>query len=270
MIKYSNYGKSRVRLAKIEREGTHHHFRELTVHIQFTGDYDACYVSGDNSRILPTDTMKNTVYALARKAPLGAMEDFGVRLCHHFMENNEHLLSVRVEIEEASWIRLGDHSFQKGTEVRTTSVVDGASIVSGFKHLILLNTTDSSFEGYIRDQYTTLKEAAERILGTAVEASWRYTEGTHDFDTLWSGIRGKMVEVFVGHTSPSVQSTLYAMGEAVLADFAVVEDISLSLPNKHCLLVNLEPFGMDNPNEVFLPVDEPHGLIEATLCRGDQ
>ena len=245
-----------------------HQFRELNVHIQFTGDYDDCYVRGDNSRILPTDTMKNTVYALARKRPLGAAEEFGKRLCEHFRANNPHLRSVRVELDEAGWTRLGDHSFRKGKEVRTAVVTDGASVSAGVKDLILVNTTDSSFAGYVRDPYTTLKEARERILGTAVEAAWKYVDGGLDFDAAWSAIRAKLIEVFVGHVSPSVQSTLYAMGEAVLADFAEVEEISLSLPNKHCLLVNLEPFGMDNPNEVFLPVDEPHGLIEATLCRG--
>jgi len=269
MIKHSNYGKSRVRLAKVEREGETHSFRELNVHIQFTGDYDECYVSGDNSRILPTDTMKNTVYTLAGKGPLGAIEEFGKRLCDHFLECNPHLRSVRVEIEEAQWSRLGKHSFQKGIEVRTASVIDGKSFHSGVKDLILLNTTDSSFEGYIRDQYTTLKEASDRILGTAVEAAWTYTAGGIDFDVVWHSVRARLVEVFVGHVSPSVQSTLYAMGEAVLAEFPMVEEISLSLPNKHCLLVNLAPFGMENPNEVFLPVDEPHGLIEATLSRGE-
>src|ERR1700676_4702546 len=171
MIRHSNYGKSRVRLVKVERDGAEHQFRELNVHIQFTGDYDECYVSGDNSRILPTDTMKNTVYALARKAPLGAIEEFGKRLCDHFLEHNEHLHSVRVEIEEALWSRLGRHSFRKGAEVRTASVVDGTSFSSGLKHLTLLNTTDSSFEGYICDPFTTLKETSDRILGTAVEAS---------------------------------------------------------------------------------------------------
>jgi urate oxidase len=267
MIRHSNYGKSKVRLVKVEREGANHEFRELNVHIQFEGDYDECYISGDNSRILPTDTMKNTVYALAGKAPLGAIEDFGKRLCEHFLEHNEHLHSARVEIEEALWSRLGNHSFQKGMEVRTASILDGHSFNSGLKNLILLNTTDSSFEGYMRDPYTTLKEASDRIMGTAVEAHWLYIDGEHDFDLLWTSVRARLVEVFVGHVSPSVQSTLYAMGEAVLADFPAVEEISLSLPNKHCLLVNLEPFGIDNPNEVFLPVDEPHGLIEATLSR---
>jgi urate oxidase len=272
VIKTSNYGKSRVRLVKVEREGPVHQLRELNVHIQFTGDYDECYVSGDNSRILPTDTMKNTVYALARKAPLGAVEDFGKRLCDHFLAHNPHLRSVRVEIEEANWLRLGNHSFQQGAEVRTAVVVDGTSFRSGLKDLVLLNTTDSSFEGYVRDPYTTLKEAKERIMATAVEARWKYADGDLDFhslwNTTWTAIRARLIEVFVGHVSPSVQSTLYAMGEAVLAGFPAVEEITLSLPNKHCLLVNLEPFGMDNPNEVFVPVDEPHGLIEATLCRG--
>jgi urate oxidase len=267
MLKTSNYGKSRVRLVKVERVGGEYRFREVTVHIQFTGDYGDCYVTGDNSRILPTDTMKNTVYALARKAPLGAIEEFGARLCEHFLTRNRHLHSVTVEMEEARWTRLGPHSFQKGLEVRTAKVVDGKRFEAGVRDLILLNTTDSSFEGFIRDEFTTLKEASDRILGTAVEARWAYAAGTAGFDELWERVRKRLVDVFVGHVSPSVQSTLYAMGEAVLAEIPAVEEISLSLPNKHCLLVNLEPFGMDNPNEVFVPVDEPYGLIEATLRR---
>jgi urate oxidase len=267
MLKSSNYGKSRIRLAKVERHESLHLFREVTVHIQFSGDYDDCYLNGDNSRILPTDTMKNTVYAMARKEPLGAIEEFGKRLCEHFLARNSDLDSVRIEIEEAQWSRLGQHSFQKGTEVRTTTVVNGKIFHAGIKDLILLNTANSSFAGFIRDEYTTLKETSDRILGTAVEANWRYSQTGLKYDDVWAAVRKRLVDVFIAHTSPSVQSTLYAMGEAVLADFADVDEVCLSLPNKHCLLVNLEPFGMDNPNEVFLPIDEPYGLIEATICR---
>jgi urate oxidase len=267
MLKTSSYGKSRVRLVKVERHPDRHDFKDLTVHIRFIGAYDDCYLMGDNSRILPTDTMKNTVYALARNSPLGAIEEFGKRLCDHFLAGNPDLESVRIDIEQAEWSRIDRHAFRKGSERRTASVVDGKTFHSGIKDMVVLKTTDSAFEGYIKDQYTTLKETSDRILGTAVEANWRYSTSDLDFDAVWQSVRGRMIEVFAGHVSPSVQSTLYAMGEAVLADFPAIEEISLSLPNKHCLLVNLEPFGLDNPNEVFLPVEEPHGVIEATLGR---
>jgi urate oxidase len=268
MLKSSNYGKARVRLVKVERYPDRHDFKELKVNIQFSGDYDDCYLTGDNSRILPTDTMKNTVYALARKQPLGSIEEFGKRLCRHFLEKNPRLKSVTIEIEENQWSRIDGHTFQKrGGLLRTAWIRDGRFVDAGLKDLTLLKTTDSSFEGYIKDEYTTLKETSDRIMATAVEAAWRYSRTDIDFNSTWSGIRQCLTDAFAAHVSPSVQSTLYSMGEAVLAAFPVVEEISLSLPNKHCLLVDLTPFGMDNPNEVFLPVDEPQGLIEATLRR---
>ncbi len=268
MLKNSNYGKSRVRLVKVERHPDRHDFKEVTVHIQFTGEYDGCYTNGDNSRILATDTMKNTVYALARAQPVGAIEEFAKRLCNHFRIHNPYMRSVTIDIEESVWSRLAPYAFEKGSEVRTARVVDGTTVEAGVKDLVLLKTTGSAFEGYIKDEYTTLKETSDRILATAVEAAWIYAADSQpDYNAMWRAIRQRMVDVFIAHHSPSVQNTLYAMGEAVLADFPTVEEIHLSLPNKHCLLVDLKPLGLDNPNEVFLPVDEPHGLIEATLVR---
>ena len=268
MLKTSNYGKSRVRLVKVERHLDHHDFKELTVHIQFTGEYDDCYTRGDNSRILATDTMKNTVYALASTQPIGAIEEFGQRLCGHFQARNPYLHSVSIDIEESLWSRLAQHAFHKSIEVRTARVTNGTIIEAGIKDLVILKTTGSAFEGYIQEEYTTLKETTDRILATAVEAAWLYAATTQcDYDATWKAVRQCLIEVFVAHPSPSVQNSLYAMGEAVLAQFPAIEEIHLSLPNKHCLPVDLRPLGLDDRNEVFLPVDEPYGLIEATLSR---
>lgn len=268
MLKSSSYGKSRIRLVKVERYADRHDMKDISVNIHFTGEYDDCYLTGDNSRILPTDTMKNMVYAMARQQPIGSIEEFGKRLCTHFQEHNQYLKSVSIEIEEQQWSRIDGHTFQKrGGLLRTAWIRDGRFVDAGVKDLVLLKTTDSSFEGYIKDQYTTLKEASERIMATSVDAAWVYSRSDIDFDQTWSGVRQCLTDSFTAHVSPSVQSTLYAMGQAVIDGFPMVEQISLSLPNRHCLLVDLSPFGMDNPNEVFLPVDEPHGLIEATLRR---
>ena len=268
---WNQYGKARVRLVKVERHSDRHEIRDLNVQIAFEGDYDECYITGSNARILPTDTMKNTVYALARKAPVGAIEEFAMRLAARFLERNPNLHRTRIAIDENLWTRLNDHTFEKhGPEVRTT-MIDAArgstTIRSGIRDLLVLKTTHSEFTGYIRDEYTTLKEATDRIFATSVLAIWKYSGTTLDFDQAWHATRRSIVGAFAAHHSLSVQHTLNAMGEAALAEVPAIDEITFALPNKHCLLVDLTPFGLDNPNEVFLPVDEPYGLIEGTYRR---
>ena len=144
---------------------------------------------------------------------------------------------------------------------------EGLSVRSGLTDLVILKTTGSGFENYIRDEYTTLKETRERIFGTSVTADWVYRSPDPSYGTNWHSVRGTILEVFATHESLGVQHTLYAMAEAILDRVNTIAEIHIAMPNKHCLLVDLSPFGMENSNEVFLPIDEPHGLIEATLKR---
>lgn len=270
-IASSSYGKSRVRLVKVERHEGRNDLRELTVNIRFEGAFDTSYTEGDNSRLLATDTMKNTVYALAARQEVGPIEQFGKRLTEHFLQNSEHVTEVRIDIAEPLWRRMDWHSFQKsGGEKRTASIAarrGGATVHGGLEGLIVLKTTNSAFEGYIRDPYTTLPETSDRILATALKAAWKYSAPAPDFDACWNGVRETLLATFVGHQSRSVQHTLYAMAEAALAKHAEIDEIRLTMPNKHCIAVNLEPLGMENQNEIFTPIDEPHGLIEATVAR---
>ncbi|HEV2492051.1 MAG TPA: urate oxidase [Terriglobia bacterium] len=277
VLSENQYGKSRVRLVKVERQGSRHELRELTVDIQFAGDFAAAYLEGDNRKVLPTDTMKNTVYALARQQALGEIEDFGARLADHFLRRSAYVGWVRVAISENAWtrIRMGgqehDHAFVRaGNEWRTAAIEQnrsGTGIKAGIAGLEVLKTAHSAFENFLQDEYTTLKDTRDRLLATAVTAEWTYAGGAHDYGALWRTARQTMLEVFAGHDSRGVQHTLYAMGEAVLKRIPAVERIELSLPNRHCLLVDLAPFGLDNPNQVFVPTDEPHGVIVAVLTR---
>jgi urate oxidase len=139
--------------------------------------------------------------------------------------------------------------------------------VSGLENLVIMKTAGSAFEGYIKDSLTTLAESKDRLFGTAVRASWNYKTSKLDFSTLRSTIRDSLLAVFANHASKSVQHTLYAMAEQVLEKVSEVEEIELTMPNKHCLLVDLSRFGQDNPNEIFVPIDEPHGFIEARVRR---
>lgn len=274
----NRYGKSRVRLMKVTRTPKGNELREWTVQVLLTGDFDSAHYEGDNSKILPTDTMKNTVYSVARKSSAIAMEDYAKELIDFLLGRNPQVSSVTVAVEGAMWKRLTidgqphPTSFMRGSgEVQTTTVsrgrTGGFSILSGFKNLVVMKTADSGFEDYIVDELTTLKPTDDRLFCTAVTAEWRYTVQTLGFDAMRAALREAMLKTFANHKSKSVQETLYEMGKSALERVAEADQIDLVMPNKHCLLVDLSRFGQDNPNEIFVPTDEPAGHIEARVVR---
>jgi urate oxidase len=274
----NNYGKARVRLLRVAKQEGRHDIRELTIGIRFEGDFEAAHTKGDNRKILPTDTMKNTVYALARQHSLETTEAFGLQLIEHFLTYNPQVSRVIIEASENIWARLPHggkpHAYaftRAGDEKRTallSATREGTVVRAGIDDLVVLKTTDSAFQDFKMDPYTTLKEDTDRILSTVIRANWRYTDEDAEFGPLWHSARQMLLDTFAEHHSQSLQHTLYAMGEAVLNNFDNISEIHLSLPNKHFHLVELAPLGMDNPGSVFLPTDEPHGLIEATLRKG--
>ncbi|RSM76242.1 urate oxidase [Amycolatopsis sp. WAC 01375] len=271
----NQYGKAEVRLVTVRREGTVHHLKDLTVSTSLRGDLAAPHLTGDNADVVATDTQKNTVYAFAKEAPVGEIEDFALRLGRHFVGSNQHITGARILIDEHGWNRISghDHAFSEaGGEKRTTAVTvqgDQAWVVSGLDDLVVLKSTGSEFHGFPRDEYTTLAETNDRILATAVTARWRYQGDGIDWATSHAEVRRILLETFADKHSLSLQQTLYAMGEAVLKEREEVAEVRLSLPNKHHFLVDLSPFGLKNDNEVFYAADRPYGLIEGVVLRDD-
>lgn len=277
-IAQSNYGKSRVRLIKVARDSDRHEIQNLSIDIALEGDFDAIHKEGDNRLCLPTDTMKNTVYALAGETrEIEEVEAFGIRYVNHIFANNAQVHRVSLKLAEHGWKRTKvngvehDHSFIRGSGEKRIAQIDSTrentTVESGVEDLIVLKTTRSGFAGFPRDKYTTLPEATDRIFSTAIKAIWRYETPEAASDDLFNAIRQSINEVFATHDSLSVQHTLYAMGEAVLERFSEISEISFSLPNIHCLPVDMTKFGQENENRIFVPTDEPHGLIEARLTR---
>jgi urate oxidase len=269
----NNYGKAEVRLVRVSRDSAQHELTDLNVSVALGGDLTETHLRGDNAQVLPTDTQKNTVYAFAREHGVSTVEEFGLRLARHFVDSQPTITMARVSIEEYGWQRLGPHSFARaGAGTRTAAVsYDGTTawVVSGVTDLVLLNTTDSEFHGFITDRYTTLAGTTDRILATAVNATWRHAAEQGEWDASYTRAREALVGAFVSTYSLSLQQTLHAMGAAVLeADPGVVE-VRLSLPNRHHFLVDLSPFGQENPGEVYFPADRPYGLIEGSVLRED-
>lgn len=273
----NRYGKSRIRLAKVRRGKDRHEVSEWTVEVLLSGEFEACFVEGDNRGILPTDTMKNTVYALARGSSAGSIEAFAGELAAYFLGRNPQVARAEVAILEAGWVHLEtagqSHptAFAKRGEIWSTRVSEARggppSVQSGIEELAVLKTAGSAFEGFLRDSFTTLPETRDRLFGTSLTARWTYGSPDPPFAELRPRIRETLLATFAGHESRSVQHTLYAMASELLARVPEVREIELRMPNKHYLPVDLSPFGQDNPGEIFVPTDEPHGYIEARVCR---
>jgi len=275
----NRYGKAEVRVLRVARgpePGGQDEIRDWNVSTSLSGDLAATHLTGDNSAVLATDTQKNTVYAFASRLGACQPEVLGMALASHFVTSQPQITRARIAIEEYGWSRIGrtGHSFaRRGDLTRTTRVITdtdlGTSVVAGIEDLIVLNTTDSEFWGFPRDEYTTLAETTDRILATQVSVWWRYRGTDVDWAAAFGGAHQAVLDAFSGTYSYSLQQTLYAIGERVLAAVPAVCEVRLSLPNKHHYLVDLAPFGLRNDNEVYLPGDRPYGLIEGTVLADD-
>src|SRR3954468_14332631 len=275
----NNYGKSRVRLVRVARHPDRHDIADLTVDVALSGAFAAAHVAGDNSGLLATDTMRNTVYALARGFDVSDVERFGMRLVERFVAAGPKVTRARIGLVAHPWERLAaqggaphEHAVQRGAGGGPGAAVAGGAdgafeVEAGIDGLVVLKTTGSGWEGYLRDEYTSLAETDDRIMATEITARWTYESHDVDFTASWHAVRDVILGAFGDHYSPSVQFTLNRMGEAVLEARPEVRRISFSLPNKHHLLYDLARFGLDNDQEIFQATAEPYGLIEGTVER---
>lgn len=274
----TRYGKAEVRVVRVSRNGPEHALKDLNVSIALSGDQADTHLTGDNAKVLTTDAQKNAVYALAKRHGVATSEHFALLLAGHFLTACPYIKHARVEIEEYSWDRIpgaeSRHSFVRGGRETRTALVhadaDGRrSIISGLKNLVVLNTGGSQFHGFYKDEYTTLAETTDRVLATAVEGRWRHADAApaSDWDSSYARARAALMTAFADTSSLSLQHTLYAMGRRLLTQDERIAEVRLVLPNRHHFAVDLTPFGLENPNEVFQAADRPYGLIEGAVVR---
>jgi urate oxidase len=275
-LREDRYGKSDIRLVKVVRDGARHTVRDLTVSVALEGEFERSFTDGDNSSLVATDTMKNTVYALAPGSLTGPLEAFGLVLARHFA-GLPHVRHATVTLREHAWRRIhhdgtdADDAFVRAGDyvrvARVTAGADGERIESGVEDLVVMKTTKSAFERFQRDQYTTLRDTDDRILATRLTANWRYGDTDIDHDGVWSGALDTLLGEFAAHHSASAQESIWLVARAMLDRHGELEEVRMSIPNLHHWLVDLSPFGQANDNEIFVATTEPYGLIEATVRR---
>lgn len=275
----NRYGKARVRVLKILRQETRHTIREVDVTALLEGDFAASYTAADNSKVVPTDTIKNTVNVLAQEHLGEEIERFGLSLGAHFLQRYEQIASASIEIFAKNWQRMQidgqphPHSFLAGNDSKGwTRVVcsgDARQVESGVRDLVILKSTGSGWAGYPKCDYTTLPETNDRILATSFDATWAWSSAPDNYQAANEAIIAAMLKAFAQDFSPSAQASVYKMGAAALAACPKISRVEMKMPNKHYLLINLKPFGLENQNEIFVPTDDPFGQIEGTVVRDD-
>ena len=274
---HHNYGKARVRVLKVTRAGATHSIKELEVAVSLQGDFNASYTKADNRLVVATDSMKNTVSVFAKERLGAENEAFGLALGAHFLKKYPQVTRAEIALSERCWERISaggkphSHAFAQGNAARFISKINCSrkenTIESGVEDLTILKTTGSGFEDFVRDEFTTLEETDDRILATELKAVWTYEKKPRSYSATNQKILNAMLRVFANRYSASAQATLFEMGEAALKTAPEISKITIAMPNKHCLLINLAPFGLENKNELFVPTDEPHGQIEGTVGR---
>lgn len=265
----NRWGKSEVRVSKVYRGEDADDFSDVTVQVLLEGQVAAAHTHGDNSAVLPTDTMRNTIYGMAQDHLTKDLERFAVSLCQRFLARSE-VHKAEVTLRERIWERVSPTGFLGGGSVmRSATVMRGheESTRAGIEGLVVLKTRDSAFEGFPRDEFTILDETTDRVLATSVTAGWTYAEMPADTSARWALVRTTLVDCFFAEWSASVQHQGYLMGEAVLDAVPEIAEISLRLPNQHHLPFDLTRFGMEWHGTVFHPVSEPYGDIYLTVTR---
>jgi urate oxidase len=279
----NQYGKAETRVVRIYRDGPEHEIRDLNVSTTLRGDFEAAHLRGDQSSVLPTDTQKNTVYAYAKEPGVGDIEDYALTLARHFVGDIGPVRAARVDVDEYRWQRISvdggphPHAFVRaGQETRMASAIVAETaaghdtwILAGLRDLVVLKSTGSEFRGFLTDGYTTLAETTDRVLATSVTARWRYQDEAADWAATYPNVREILLARFAAVHSLALQQTLWEMGRAVLDAHPDIAEIRLSAPNKHHFLVDLAPFGLENPGEVFHADDRPYGLIQCAVQRDD-
>ncbi len=273
----NQYGKAANRVVRIVRDTPVHEIHDLNVSTSLRGSFGDAHTTGEQAQVLPTDTQKNTAFAYAKLHGVDSVEDYAIALGTRLVEACPAATAAQVRVEQYPWDRIGDHSFvRRGGGVRTTVVTVGRGdthVLSGVQELVLLNSTDSEFKGFLKDEFTTLAEADDRVLATSLVATWRHdSTAAVDWNASHDAAMHTLLEAFATTYSRALQETLYAMGCALLESQPGIAEVRFSAPNKHHFLVDFSAFevdGLENNGEVFIAADRPYGLIEAQVTRDD-
>ncbi|KAF5720736.1 uricase [Fusarium globosum] len=292
-VSAARYGKDNVRVCKVDRDASTgiQTVTEMTVCCLLEGEIETSYTKADNSVVVATDSIKNTIYITAKQNPVNPPELYASILGSHFIEKYSHIHVANINVKTVRWQRLEvdgkphPHSFFKdGEETRNVEVrvsrQEGIQIKSSLVGLTVLKSTGSAFHGFVRDEYTTLPETWDRIFSTDVDATWKWKKFDSlnavkafapKFDRAREAARNTTLQIFAEDDSASVQATMYKMSTQILGLVPEIATVTYALPNKHYFEIDLSWHkGLKNTGkdaEVYAPQSGPNGLIKCEVSR---
>jgi urate oxidase len=273
----NTYGKGRVRVLRLYRDGQYHEPRETSAKVLLEGDFGLSYTGPDNSTVIATDSIKNIVNVVGRENLRLNTEEYGIAIAKKFLDGYPQVDRVNVELVETQWQRLSvdgkPHGFgftRLGNGNPIAKIVasrNSTEITSGVDGFTFMKTTESGWVDYVMDEHTSLAETRDRIAATSMLATWRWTRNPKSFSEANSTILQAMIKEFATTYSEGVQDSMYRMGLRALEAAPEISEVAMAMPNLHYIPMNLSHFKLDNPGVMFLPTNEPHGQIECTVGR---
>lgn len=264
-----------MRVLRLAGRGGRHDPRELTIACRFEGDFAAAFRDGRPQGPVPGDALCNAILREVRRAGPAELEEIGLALCRHLLDAHAPLTRVRVDLVERGWTRLEaggrpqDRAFAAGPpetkEAAVTSNGTQVAIVAGLGHLSLMRTSGFAPEGELPDDGSA--DALPRLLVAGLAARWTYSSADVTFRAFRQGVRSAIVDAFSSHRGPSVQHTLYAIADIVLATYDEIREVSLSLAERPYRPVDLLPEHPSDTCDLFVALDEPVGTVEVTVER---
>ena len=273
----NRYGKGRVRVMRVFRDGEYNEVRDLNIKTMLDGDFASAFTQGDNRTTVATDTIKNICYIVARENMQACAEEYAQKLADRFLSRYPQVEKVTISTSETGWTRYPidgtphPHTFTlNGNGKPTVDLVatrEGSTVASGIAGYTFMKSTQSGWVDYVFDEYTTLPPTTDRIAATAMDASWTWRAVPPDYEAANAKLLATMLKVFGTTYSLGVQDSLYRLGEAGLEAIPELATISMACPNKHYIPMKLDQFGQSSDNMIFIATDEPHGQIECTVGR---
>jgi urate oxidase len=273
----STHGESRVRVLRLVRRGDRHDPRDLTVSLRFEGDFDGAFREGRPAGVVPGEALKNLVHTSAHQHAAGEIESFGLELCRRLIEMYPQITKVRAEVSEQPWLRMevggkaqGQAFILGGPEQRGAAITSNGTrvaVVSSIDNLTVMRTA-----GFVpaRRRGRTDEvgdDGLPPLVVGALNVRWTYSTPDVTFGAYRQGVRGAVVETMALHASRSVQYTLYAIGDVLLATYPEISEVSLTMHDRPYRPVDLFHANIENPDELFVAVEEPVGVVEVTLDR---
>jgi urate oxidase / 2-oxo-4-hydroxy-4-carboxy-5-ureidoimidazoline decarboxylase len=226
------------------------------------------YTEGDNTLVVATDSMKNFIQVTALEYDRTSLEEFVELLARRFLDTYGQVDRIELTARAVPFARRSEQSFQGvgGDRAVAELALDRDGTLehrSGREGLRLMKLTGSSFEGFVRDEYTTLAESRDRPLFIHLDVHWR----NRDFATRPDGeaVRDSVAATFAGFDSSSIQELVHEMGVRLLDGFRELAEVSFAGENR--LWDTAQVYGADQRVRVYTDPRPPYGRIELTLAR---